>query len=222
MKAWQNLLERRSMTKRETYDNMLWIDLINDVDHLTKISNEIWCEQTSKFGMKDYEYTGNLYLDYEALKDVELTTEPFHTQVKYGKGQTLHDGMVNNNDISRYEYPNDHWVHKKVQEYFKITKTQAYVNVQSPGNVCGVHIDKYRTHMTRGEYDFSNVLTKDIFSGIIFLDDWKVGQVFISGRHTITNWKKGDTYTFPWYMPHGSANAGSEMRHLIQFVGVNS
>ena len=112
MKAWQNLLERRSMTKRETYDNMLWIDLINDVDHLTKISNEIWCEQTSKFGMKDYEYTRNLYLDYEALKDVELTTEPFHTHVKYGKGQTLHDGMVNNNDISRYEYPTDHCVHK--------------------------------------------------------------------------------------------------------------
>ena len=58
------------MTTRETYDNMLWIDLINDVDNLTKISNEIWCEQSSKYVfMKDYEYTGNLYLDYEALKD---------------------------------------------------------------------------------------------------------------------------------------------------------
>jgi hypothetical protein len=91
--------------------------------------------------------------------------------------------------------------------------------VQKPGNVCGIHIDKYRTHMTRGEYDFSKTLTKDIFSGVVFCNDWSVGQVFISGDKAITGWKQGDTYTFPWYMPHGSANAGANDRFLLQFVG---
>lgn len=201
---------------QQKIENTKWLDMIDDIDGLTKAGHLTWQSNLDK---PQYEYTGQIKLDFEEILSIDPQIQPFHTQNIGDKGQTLHDGMINNNEIGRYEFDSTHNIHKAIQEKFKIVKTQVYVNVQHPGNVCGIHIDKYRTHMTRGEHDFSEVLTKDIFSGVVFCQDWKIGQVFLSGNGTITNWKQGDTYTFPWYMPHGSANAGADSRYLIQFVG---
>jgi len=200
----------------EKYENTKWLDLIEDIDGLTEISMGIWRENIDG---PQYEYTGKIELDFNEILKLQPTEEPFHTQAISKIGQTLHEGMIKNNQIGRHEFDNDHVIHQSIKKKFNIDKTQVYLNVQSPGNVCGIHIDKYRTHMTRGDFDFSETLTKNIFSGVVFCNDWSVGQVFISGNDTITEWKQGDTYTFPWYMPHGSANAGADNRYLIQFVG---
>ena len=198
------------------YENKKWLELIDDIDGLTDLSMEIW---QSNPNLPQYEYTGSIDMDFDKILAIMPSEEPFHNQTMGKIKQSMHDGMVKNNAIGRHEFDSDHDVHRSIQNKFKIAKTQVYLNVQNPGNVCGTHIDKYRTHMTRGEYDFSDTKTKDIFSGIVFCDDWKIGQVFISGNQTITNWKQGDTFTFPWYMPHGSANAGAHSRYLLQFVG---
>ena len=198
------------------YENTKWLELIEDIDSLTEISMEIWKSGTD---LPQYEYTGKIDLDFNEIVSMTPDEEPFHTQAISKIGQTLHQGMINNNQIARHEFESGHPLHNLIGDKFGISKTQVYLNLQKPGNVCGIHIDKYRTHMTRGQYDFSKTLTKDIFSGVVFCNDWSVGQVFISGDKAITGWKQGDTYTFPWYMPHGSANAGANDRYLLQFVG---
>jgi len=200
----------------EKYENARWLDLIDDIDGLTDLCMKIWHENPD---LPQCEYTKEIDLNFSEILSLNPAEEPFHNQTMGKIGQTMHDGMVKNNAIGRHEFAKDHPVHKPIQEKFNIGKTQVYLNVQSPGNVCGIHIDKYRTHMTRGDYDFSETKTKDIFSGVVFCDDWKIGQVFISGNKIITGWKQGDTYTFPWYIPHGSANAGADNRYLLQFIG---
>lgn len=200
----------------QKYEETRWLDLIEDIDFLTKLSTDIWKQNQSQ---PQYRDTGYINLDFKEILELNPQEVPFHTQAIGEIGQTLHTGMVNNNQIKRHEFEKDHKLHQQIGNKFDISKTQIYLNVQTPGNVCGIHVDKYRTHMIRGEHDFSDTLTKNIFSGIVFCQDWQIGQVFISGTDTITKWKQGDSYTFPWYMPHGSANAGSNNRYLLQFVG---
>lgn len=200
----------------EDYEQTRWLDLIDDIDQLTDLSTRLWQE---RMHLPQYKYTGKIDLDYDEILGMTPPEEPFHTPAINNIGQTMHKGMTTNNQIGRHEFENSHAVHGGLGQKFRIHKTQVYLNVQKPGNVCGIHIDKYRTHMTRGEHDFSETRTNQIFSGVVFCNDWTVGQVFIVGSATITGWKQGDTYTFPWYMPHGSANAGADDRYLLQFVG---
>jgi len=202
--------------QKSSHDNIRWLDLIDDIDNLTKVSTDIWKAHQNE---PQFEYTGRLDIDFDDILSLEPEAEPFHTQSIGKIGQTLHQGMIKNNQIRRHEFPSDHNIHSQIAARFSISKSQIYLNVQEPGNVCGIHVDKYRTHMTRGQHDFKDTLTKDIFSGVVFCTDWEIGQVFLSGTGAITGWKQGDSYTFPWYMPHGSANAGAKDRYLLQFVG---
>jgi hypothetical protein len=200
----------------ERYEETRWLDLLKDIDGLTELCMKIWRENLD---LPQYEYAGKIELDFEEILKLKVNEEAFHSQSISKIRQTLHQGMVKNNQIGRHEFTKDHVIHGSIKKKFKIDKTSVYLNVQSPGNLCGIHIDKYRTHVTRDDFDFSKTITKNIFSGVVFCNDWSVGQVFITGNDTITGWKQGDTYTFPWYMPHGSANAGAENRFLLQFVG---
>ena len=200
----------------EKYENTRWLELIDDIDGLTDLSMNIWKDNPE---LPQFEYTGMIDMDFDQVLAMKPKEEPFHNQTMGKIGQTMHKGMIHNNAIGRHEFEFDHPIHIPIQLKFGIDKTQVYLNVQSPGNVWGIHIDKYRTHMTRGHHDFTDTKTKDIFSGVVFCSDWQIGQVFMSGYETITKWKKGDTFTFPWYIPHGSANAGKHDRYLLQFVG---
>ena len=205
------------MIDQEKYENMLWMDLISNVDELTRISKEVW---KNNHDHDEYSYTNKLQFDYTEILKLEPTLVPFHTPNISGLGQTTHDGMMRNNDIGRHEFDPSHPIHTALQEKFNITHTQVYLNLQHPGDVCGIHIDKYRSHFTLGKYDLTKLRTKDIYSGVVFLQDWEVGQTFMTGRSNITDWQSGDSYTFPWYVPHGSANASAKSRYLLQFVGV--
>jgi hypothetical protein len=201
---------------QEKYLNTVWLEMIQDPDELRRIGEEVWKENIEE---KQFTYTGNIHIDFDKLLSISPEQEPFHTPSVKGIAQTRHDGMIKNNDIGRYELESDHEIHSVIKQNFNIEKTQAILNVQSPGSLCGAHVDKHRPYVTKGTYDFSKTLTKDIYRGILFCSDWQVGQVFIVGNECISNWKQGDTFTFPWYMYHGSANASSKKRHLVQFMG---
>jgi hypothetical protein len=203
----------------ETYQKTKWVDLNKDVEELTRISHEVSIERIKE---PQNTYTGKIDLDFDEILAINFKPEdevPFHTPVSGGIAQTRHEGMITGNWVGKHHFDTDHKIHKALQEKFKITKTQARLNVQRPGTLCGVHIDKHRSYTTKGHYDYSNTLTENIFRGIIFCSDWELGQVFITGHQTITNWKQGDTYVFPWYMFHGSANASAGTRHLVMFMG---
>jgi len=205
------------MIDQEKYENMLWIDLINDADELTRVAEEIWHKNQDQ---EQHSHTGKLDFNFKDIIDLEPEIEVFHTPSISNLGQTLHDGMINNNFMGRCEILQEHPVHNLLHEKFNIKNTQVYLNVQHPGGVAGIHVDKYRSTFAVGQYDLTKLRTKDIYSGVVLLQDWVVGQTFMTGKSNITDWQAGDSYTFPWYMPHGSANASAKARYLLQFVGV--
>jgi hypothetical protein len=209
------------MVMYEKYQKTRWVDINKDIESLTEISHQVSRERAVE---PQNTYTGKIELNFDEIQSIKFTPEEevaFHTPSTGGISQKMHEGMITGNWVGKHHFDDNHEIHKPIQEKFGITKTQAVLNVQRPGYLCGVHIDKHRNYTVNGTYDFSNTLTENIFRGIIFCNDWELGQVFITGHETITNWKQGDTYVFPWYMFHGSANASAGTRHLIMFMGDN-
>ena len=206
------------MIDQKEYENRLWIDLVTpNADELTRSADEIWLQNHDQEQFWD---TGKLDFDFKDLLALEPELRPLHTPSIKNLTQTMHDGMINNNFMGISEISSEHPVHNALHDKFKIKDIVAYLNVQHPGGVAGMHVDKRRSTFARDQYDKTKLRLKDIYSGIVFLQDWVVGQTFMTGRSCITNWQAGDSYSWPWYMQHGSANAGPKPRYLLQFVGV--
>lgn len=203
---------------KQQLEEMKWLDLVQgNKDSLHQRLMEIWHDS---IGTPQVTPTGNIDLDFDEILRLEPEDEFFHKQVfKHNNLHEVHKGMEHNNMMGKHDFEQGHPLFKKLEEKFGIHKCQATLNLQRPANVCGIHLDRYRQYMLEGPHDYSNTLTKEIFRGIIFCEDWHVGQVFMCGTESLTHWKQGDTFTFPWYMPHGSANAGGKDRYLIRFIG---
>ena len=206
------------MIDQEKYEDKLWIDLVTpDANELTRVAGEIWHKNQDQ---EQHSHTGNLDFNFKDILDLEPEKKRFHTPSIKKLGQTMHDGMINNNFMGMCEILPEHPVHNFLHEKFNIKNTWVYLNVQHPGGVVGMHVDKYRSAFAVGQHDLTKLRLKDIYSGVVFLQDWVVGQTFMTGRSSITNWQAGDSYSWPWYMQHGSANASAKPRYLLQFVGV--
>ena len=208
------------MTEQEKYEDKLWIDVVTpDANELNRVALETWqknqdAEQHTHTGKLDYDFKDILNLKPE-IKSM------FHTPTNVKNlGRAMHDGMINNNFMGTCEISQEHPVHNLIHEKFNIKNTRMHLHVQHPGGIVGMHVDKYRSVFGKGEYDLTKLRLKDIYRGVVFLQDWVVGQTFMTGTSNITDWRAGDSYTWPWYMQHGSANASAKPRYLLLFVGV--
>lgn len=197
------------------YDNEKWLEVVDDIDRLDRIAYETWRHNMDS---EQCTYTGKIDLDFERILSLRPDKVPFHTPDIGNKVMSIHKGMEGN-EILRHKFPYDDPIHQDIKNKFGIDKSYAILHVQEPGSLVGIHIDKYRRHMTNGHFDFSNTTVAQIYRAIIFCQDWQVGEVFMAGTQALTDWKQGDTYTFPWYVPHGSANGGRNNRYVIQCVG---
>ena len=208
------------MTEQEKYEDKLWIDVVTpDANELNRVALETWqknqdAEQHTHTGKLDYDFKDILNLKPE-IKSM------FHTPTNVKNlGRAMHDGMINNNFMGTCEISQEHPVHNLIHEKFNIKNTRMHLHVQHPGGIVGMHVDKYRSVFGKGGYDLTKLRLKDIYRGVVFLQDWVVGQTFMTGTSNITDWRAGDSYTWPWYMQHGSANASAKPRYLLLFVGV--
>lgn len=201
---------------REELENTKWLDIVNShADRMQLKLEQLWMEHIHEPQMT---YTGRIDMDFSDVLALSPEDTDFHPRVRTLNGYSLHEGCTDNK-MGRYVFPKDHWLLKKLCDKFGLTKAKAELFLQRPANMVGVHYDKYGKHVLDSGLDFSNTLTKELYRGVIFCTDWQVGQVFLCGTEALTQWKKGDTYTFPWYMPHGSANASDKERYLVRFLG---
>jgi len=209
------------MIDQEKYEDMLWIDLINDADELNRIAGEVWHKNQDQ---EQHSHTGKLDYNFKDILDLEPEIKNmFHTptnKIKKYFGRAMHDGMINNNFMGTCEISQEHPVHNLLHKKFNIKDTRVHLHVQHPGGIVGMHVDKYRSVFAKGHHDLTKLRLRDIYRGMVFLQDWVVGQTFMTGRANITDWRAGDSYTWPWYMQHGSANASAKPRYLLLFVGV--
>ena len=202
----------------EELENTKWLDLAKADPQILKAKlQELWKE---RIGQPQITYAGKIDIDFEEILSLDPEDAFFHPVGTRDDSQSysLHQGCADNM-MGIHQFPNDHDTNKKLSEKFGLKQVGVQLFLQRPANLVGVHYDKYGNHIQGGEYDFSETLTKEIYRGVIFCTDWEIGQVFLSGTEAITNWKQGDTYTFPWYMPHGSANASDKDRYLLRFLG---
>lgn len=209
----------------EELEQTTWLDLAkaNPKTLKTKLQ-ELWKES---IGQPQITYTGKIDIDFEEILALDPDDAFFHPvgTRNYSQSYSLHQGCADNM-MGIHQFPKDHDINKKLSEKFDLTQVGSQLFLQRPANLVGVHYDKYSRHTPDGEYfnglineKVGDTLTKQIYRGVIFCTDWQIGQVFLSGTEAITNWKQGDTYTFPWFMPHGSANASDQERYLIRFFG---
>jgi hypothetical protein len=83
------------------------------------------------------------------------------------------------------------------------------VHLQQPGQMFPMHVDRVQ-RADNGLFEPSKYNRY-----IVFLDDWKYGQMYQFGE-TFIKWKAGDVYTWPLRdMPHGTANVGYDPRFLL-------
>ena len=105
------------------------------------------------------------------------------------------------------------------RKYFNLKYAYAEYNVQKPGKFFSPHTDQNGPLIRTCPFD---VKPTDIRRYIIFLQPWKMGQVWMLGVEAVTNWDQYSVIEFPWYMPHATANVSAFERHLISVAGVTA
>lgn len=93
-------------------------------------------------------------------------------------------------------------------------------NLQRPGKIYSVHYDYNRILTKTVNTDLSRKLKAKNFKKFIWcLEDQQLGQFFGVGKQCLS-WKAGDIFCWPWYMPHGTANASHSDRPIIMISAI--
>jgi len=119
--------------------------------------------------------------------------------------------------LQKTNYGNDHPVTQKLNKHFGKTFGCAVRNIQQPGQVVGPHSDLNGDFSKEYKRDFD---PDQLCKAMVLLEDWKLGQVLTFGVSALVDWKKNDCITFPWYMPHSTANASTFDRPVLAYIGI--
>ena len=115
-------------------------------------------------------------------------------------------------------YDNDTPQARWVCEHHGLDYAFVKMHTQPCGMVVKNHFDVNGSPLKSNPVPFG---TMEVVKVLHFLSDWQLGQVIMLGHEAVTNWKSGDSLTFPWYMEHATANANSvEERHMLFISGV--
>lgn len=93
------------------------------------------------------------------------------------------------------------------------------LNKQKIGKVVGCHVDYNRSIFNMCKQKNLTLIAKDIKKFIWFLEDQQIGQFFAVGNYNVS-WKKGDIISWPWYMPHATANSSFYDRDIVFITAV--
>ena len=111
----------------------------------------------------------------------------------------------------------------KINTALGMTESTIKFHNQRTGQMLTEHIDNFAG---RAERDNSFKVVKIdkhpeiIRRFVIMLSDWQLGQVFMLGNATWTQWRAGDCITWEWRdIPHATCNMGWHDRPMLQITG---
>ena len=201
--------------------NMSWLELISkDYQYFDSICTEIFnknpdqtCRYHSDIDVDEFEIQSEL----NSVQQIEFCVDPISKkQDQYGTSAKL-----NNTILGRYYFDIQSDFCQKINQILDLKYNGAQIGVQLPGNITPTHYDRDRTfYKKKLPVEITNTLRiEQIKKYVIFLEDQKIGQVFVTGNHAL-QWKKGTVIEIPWYMPHATANCSTEKRSLILVPGI--
>jgi hypothetical protein len=171
-----------------------------------------------QLGLSDSEYIKN-----EKFCDFHIDQQ----QVKKDKFDLVIDNIakprpmgIENSEIDIFEFGQESKVTDFIKKTLELKACLPAHNLQVPGKIYSTHVDYNRTFFRYlAKEQVQNNKAKDIKKFIWFLEDQAIGQFIAVGRDCLV-WKAGDIVSWPWYMPHGTANASSQNRPIVMICGV--
>ena len=206
------------------FDNIPWTELITKDNSFEQIAYELHRQYAQTHDL-DYSYVKNISVDSDYFQTLDTqSTNP----LRYQTGAFQKDYPKEVLDIYK-----DHRLVVALPDYesaaivklkqdLDIEDLYCRYQIQHPGNIVVEHVDLNRVFSTKlVETGIDKLVkVKNIKKYIVFLEDWAHGQVIMAGRHAYTDWRKGDVISFPWFMPHSTANAGLKPRPILFITGV--
>jgi hypothetical protein len=90
---------------------------------------------------------------------------------------------------------------------------------QRPGTFTGPHYDSFFGYCDRFGIDRKHA--PHIQRHVVFLDEWKWGQIFCFPTSVYANWRMGDMITWPYKTTHSTATAGLAARTALTVTGID-
>ena len=84
----------------------------------------------------------------------------------------------------------------------------------TPGNVIPWHYDTFRYYIKTNNVNDTDV--RSVHRILIFVEDWKVGQIVQFGKKIVSHWKAGDCFTWNRNLWHGACNFGNKDLIMMQ------
>lgn len=211
----------------DSIDNLNWTDFIKDPAAF-QIAADLRYQLHVATTTVDYSYINSISIDADFYLKLKKTGEL--KAINYNIGQFSRaytpeyikaypdEGTMLTVAEPNHESPEI----IELKNYLKLDIIYCRKLIQSPGKMHPQHTDLNRElSCIIAANDLNDkVKVKNIRKYIVYLEDWAHGQVFMLGRQACTNWQKGDIISFPWFMPHSTANAGLVDRPLMFISGV--
>jgi hypothetical protein len=102
---------------------------------------------------------------------------------------------------------------QKITNLFELDSAETRVQVQLPGQMWNLHIDKLQK--------WSQDHPERVMRIVVHLTAWEPGHFWHYGNCMHSHWQVGDVHTFDWMqVPHSTANAGLFPRLSLQITGL--
>lgn len=202
------------MKQVEKNSEKKWVKMLED-DTVNSFAEESYKVHRQQFN-DDCEYVGNFTIPNILTKNLEYSEDSF-----YGKDSGINRSILPKASANSILHVSD-ITNADLVDFFKnkLELNNVYIRLtkQEPGRVVATHIDYNRGFFGKNRKLLKDVCVKDIYRYVCFLENQEIGQMWALGRNPL-EWKAGDIYQWPWYVPHATANASDYDRHLLIIVG---
>ena len=107
---------------------------------------------------------------------------------------------------------------RKIIKMSKLENAYLAINMNPPGTINPWHSDSYRG-MNKMKKDPKSKIKKKIMRVLLFVDDWHWGHFLQVGNQVVSNWKRGDIYSWKSDRYHLATNSGITRRYTIAITG---
>jgi hypothetical protein len=184
----------------EKYETEIW-KVSSKTDPPAHCGTPRWVEM-QKYGLTDHPHNHLRFLDEETQKAI------LHSS-KY-------DEFLNQESWIRVmpDKATSDVLTQAVEEFFDGKILTIKINVQHPGQICPIHLD-------RPERPGDPSLNQNQNKSVIFFDDWVPGQVWLHNEQFL-QWKAFEMYTDNFSIEcHGTSNFSFQDRISMQVCWVN-